>query len=215
MSNKKLEEIAQIINQHQLQSLARKEAMQDAREKAIQTKADVVEYILGGEDIDPSMPVSHYVLKSLYYHMLMDYTGDRFLFEKEPNAHSKALWRRVEAARQDSGLDAQTFLRAQFKWFNKHFGTYPRLMQLTTDDAIKRAVEFTGDVDKKVVGAQKAPVSRTEVLKETEKLIQSVMRAQKCTRLEFYQKFVLTGLYVIPEQFLRLDPVYKQAKEGQ
>lgn len=210
----KLREIKQIIHQHQLEYLARREKMQDARDRAITAKSIAVEYLLGGQDADPAMPVSHYVLKSLYYHMLLDYTGDRFLFEKEPNAHSKALWRRVESARQDSGLDPQTFMRAQFKWFDKTFGTYPRLMQLTTDDAVKRAVEFDGDAEKRVVGIKEPPVKRTEMLKETEKLIQSIMRAQKCTRLEFYQKFVLTGLQPIPDQFLRLDPVYRIAKEG-
>lgn len=210
--NDKLQEIVHIINQHQLQSLARKEAMQDARDRTVAAKADYVEYILGGKDVDPAMPVSHYILKSLYYHMLLDYTGDRYIFEKEPNAHSKALWKRVEAARQDSGADAQTFMRAQFAWFDKHFGTYPRLMQLTTSEAVKRAVEFEGNSEKRVVGVKEAPVKRTDMLKETEKLIQSIMRAQKCTRLEFYKKFVLTGLQPIPEQFLRLDPVYTQAK---
>lgn len=215
MNNKDLAHIAEIIKQHQMANLSHRERMQDARDKAISAKADALEHILGGENADPSMPVSHYLLKSLYYNMLMDYTGGGYLFETEPNAHSKALWKRVEAARQDSGVEPQTFMKAQFKWFDKNFGTHPRLMQLTTDDAVKRAIEFAGDADKKVVGAPKAPVKRTEMLKETEKLIQSVMRAQKCNRLEFYKRFVLTGVYPIPEAFLKLDPVYKQAKEGQ
>lgn len=210
----KIEEITEIIRKHQLKYHDRKHKTQDAKDNAVHLKAEAIARILGGEDEekDPSMPLEYYVLKSLYYHMLMDYTGNWFLFEKEPNAHSIAMWRRVEAARQDSGVDAQTFLKAQFDYFDEHFKTHPKLMQLTTEAAIERAIDFTGNKDKRVIGTRKVGLKRTDVFKETEKQIQTVMREHKCSRVEFYQKFVLTGLLIIPKEFIQLDPAYKQAK---
>lgn len=211
----KIEEIAEIIRKYQEQSKRKREAFKNAKENAFVSKQFIVEQIVEGDSLDPAMPVESYVLKALYYYMLIDYTGNHFLFETEPNAHSKALWKRVERARQDAGVDAQTYLKAQFEYFDNTFKTHPKLMQLTTEAAIERAVEYTGNKDKRIVGGRKAGLKRTDVFKEAEKQIQSVMREQKCTRVEFYQKFVLTGLLIIPKEFLQLDPAYKQAKGDQ
>lgn len=204
-------EILEILKKQQERSERAREAHQAARQLSLETKMAAVERMLSDEDFDETTPVAPIVLKALYYSMYLDYTGDRFLFAKEYNARSRALWTRVEETRQAAGVEPEVFMTAQFVYFHEAFKTYPRLPQLTTEEAVKRAREYAGKV-KRVVGAQPAPVNRADSFKQTEKLIQRTMRAQGIDRVEFYKRFILTGEMIVPEQFLRLDPAYKEAK---
>lgn len=205
--------IAEILRQHRLRSLARSEAFSKSQERRVANKASHVKHILRGEDHYSSVPVTLSSLKDIYYNMIHTYRGTTSFgsYPKEMNDSSVALWMRVEKARQEVGCDAERYIKAQFVWFDKKFGTTPTTMQLATEAAVERAKEFTGSTKGRVLGnARKAPISKADIFRESEKILQKMMAAQGCNREDFYRKFVLTGLYTFPKQFLNADPAYKK-----
>jgi hypothetical protein len=212
-----MSDILEILKQHKILSLRRSESFTAAKERHVADKASHVKCILGGEDPNSSIPIAVVSIRDRYYNMLKSYRGESVTFPKEMNKRSVALWTRVENARAQADCDAERYLKAQFSWFDKAFGRAPTLEQLATETAIDRALEFTGSTKGRVLGnIRKAPISKADVFRESEKTLQRMMAAQECTREEFYRKFILTGAFSLPKEFLGADPTYQRViKEWQ
>jgi hypothetical protein len=182
-------------------------------EKRVHNHAEQVKY--KDQNMNPDVPVSVVALRNKYYQYLENYTRRRHMFNIRMNKRSRALWIRVEKAQAESGKTQDEFLKAQFEWFHKKLGTYPKVEQLATQNAVERTKSSSGDTSVKEV-SNDIPhnASKVEILKQSEKLLQKMMKAQKCSREEFYKNFVLTGLYTFPEEFLNADPVWKKVKKN-
>lgn len=163
---------------------------------------------------DGTVPVEVVLLRSTYRSLLQSYSRKKNWAPAKPmNKRSINTWTRVEEARKRASVTHEEFLKAQFAWFHNAFGRAPTISQLATDKAIERAREY-------VHGGKPPPVSNpitrdikfegsmAEVFKYNERMLQSLLRAQKCTRAEFYRKFVLSGEFSFDPRFLQADPVY-------
>ena len=203
------------MRKRQERSLKRKESFKAMKEQEFEQKTESVKAILGGGNQYSAVPVELTTLRDLYFRMIQTYTGNTQYYSAEMSDRHVALWIRVEKARRTVGCDPERFLKAQFVWFDKAFGTSPTTQQLATEAAVERAREYTGSTEGKVLGnIRKAPVSKADVFRESEKTLQKMMAAQECTREEFYEKFVLTGLYSFPKEFLKADPAYQRVMKA-
>ena len=206
-----MSDIVEILRKHKLRKEARSEAFKKAQKNSIDSKMSTTKYVISGKDPNSSLPPEIVYLREKYYNMLRTYKGDGVSFSKEMNKRSVALWTRVERARKMSGCDPDRYLKAQFDWFDRTFGKAPTLEQLSTDTAIERAAEFAGPTEGKVLSnSRKAPVDKADVFRESERTLQKMLAAQNCTREEFYRKFILTGLFALPREFLKADPTYQR-----
>lgn len=206
-----MSDIVEILRKNQLARIARSEAYTKAQETSIDSKIATTTFILGGVDPNAGVPAPILYLREQYNRMLYAYKGTGLSFTKEMNKKSIALWTRVEKARAESGCDADRYLKAQFSWFDKTFGRAPTKAQLATSSAIERAAEFAGTTVGKVLGnSRSVPITKADVFRESEKTLQKMMAAQSCNREEFYRKFVLTGLFLLPKEFLGADPTYQR-----
>jgi hypothetical protein len=206
-------DIQEILKKNRLLKISRSERFTENQEQDVSSKASHVKRILGGEDTGDANPIALTVLKDTFYNMLSTYKGKFVSYPVAMNKKSLALWTRVENCRAQAGCDADRYLKAQFVWFDKAFGKAPTVEQLATETAIDRALEFTGSTKGRVLGNErKAPVSKADVFRESEKTLQKMMAAQGCNREEFYRRFVLTGIFGFPADFLRADPTYQRVK---
>jgi len=209
------EHILELLAKKRQNSLKRKEGFKKMKAEELENKESSVKRILGGENQYQAVPVKLTVLRDLYFTMLRAYTGNVQYYSAEMSDGQVALWMRVEKARCKTGCDPERYIKAQFAWFDNAFGTSPKPVQLASDAAVDRALEFEGSTKGRVLGnVRKAPVALADTFRESEKLLQKMMIAQKCNREEFYRRFVLTGVYMFPKEFLEADPVYKKAVEG-
>lgn len=208
-----MSDIQEILKRHRLLKIDLSERFTENQEQNVSNKASHVKRILGGEDSSAANPISLTLLKDTYYNMLSTYKGKFVSYPVDMNKKSLALWTRVESARAQADCDADRYLKAQFVWFDKAFGKAPTVEQLATETAIDRALEFTGSTKGRVLGNErKAPISKADMFRESEKTLQKMMAAQGCNREEFYRKFVLTGIFGFPDDFLRADPTYQRVK---
>lgn len=193
------------------QSLRRSISASEYTERRVRNNAAVAKEVLTGKRPSQDLPLEIRVLKDKYYSMLKDYTRSvQSMAPLEMNKRSVALWTRVEKARTAAGCSADKFLTAQFLWFDKAFGKAPSVEQLTTEAAIDRALEYTGEA-KRVVGNNiKHASDKVSVFRHSEQLVQDIMRAQGVTRVEFYKQFVLTGHFTLPKEFMEADPAYQE-----
>lgn len=206
-----MSDIKEILKQHQLKRLARGDRFSEMYDQHVSSNASTAIGVLGGQGSGSSVPISVVQIRAIYNKMLQSYTGHMPVLETKMNKKSTSLWTRVEKAVYQSGCDPERYLKAQFTWFDKAFGRPPTLSQLTTTAAIDRAVEFSGTTKGRVLGnMRKAPITKADTFRESEKLLQNMMTAQSCSREEFYKKFVLTGLYTFPKEFLGADPTYQR-----
>ena len=206
-----MNDIVEILKQNQLRKLARSESFAKAQETSIDNKLDTAKHVITGENPNPSLPVEIVYIRDKYYNMLNAYKGSGLAFSREMTGREITLWTRAEKARVASGCDIDRYLKAQFVWFDKAFGKAPTPVQLTTDTAVERAAEFAGTTVGKVLSnSRSAPVTKADTFRESEKTIQKVMIAQSCNREEFYRRFVLTGLFLLPKEFLGADPTYQR-----
>jgi len=206
-------DIQEILKKNRLLKISRSERFTENQEQDVSNKASHVKRILGGEDSGDATPIALTLLKDTYYNMLSTYKGKFVSHAVDMNKKSLALWTRVESCRAQADCDADRYLKAQFVWFDKAFGKAPTVEQLATETAIDRALEFTGSTKGRVLGnIRKAPISKADVFRESEKTLQKMMAAQGCNREEFYRKFVLTGIFGFPADFLKADPTYQRVK---
>lgn len=187
---------------------------QDFYRKRVEGKAREVKGILSGDNPNAGVPVEVVALRDLYYYMLESYTRKREVFGVRMNARSVSMWTRVEKAQKRSGCSQERFLKAQFDWFHKTFGKAPEPLQLATDGAVERACAYEGRTEGRHVSNDvRYKTTKADKFMQNEKLLQKMMSAQKCTREEFYRRFVLTGLYSFDPEFLKADPVYRKVQE--
>jgi hypothetical protein len=211
-----MSDIRSVLEQRSLRKLKKSIQFSEQREAAIAHHSQVAKAVLKGERLPSSLTFEAQALRTLYYSMLKDYAGEMFAVPTLPTKRAEALWKRVGEACKKSGCSPKKFMRAQFAWFDKVFGRAPQLIQLTTDAAVQRALEFSGNADRRIVGNNiNAKVSLADVFRQSEKLLRDMMRAQGCkTREEFYERFVLTELFVFPKEFLKADPAYRRVVDG-
>jgi hypothetical protein len=207
--------IIEVLRRRELETLKRSDAYSSVRSQRTHDHAKHVKQVLSGETISPEVPVSIQVLRDTYYNMLRSYQGNDYSYPTEMNKQSINLWTRVETARSKAGCLADKYIKAQFAWFHKKFGKAPTVEQLSTPGAVERALEFSGSTTGRVVGNNIIHKnSLAETFKQNEVLLQSMMKAQQCTRVEFYKRFVITGIYSFDTRFLEADPAYQKALNG-
>lgn len=208
--------IQELLKKRRLRSLKRKESYKKIKEQELEHKTESVKMILGGGNQYSAVPVALTTLRDLYFRMVQTYTGKEEYYSLDMSDGQVALWMRVEKARREADCDSERFLKAQFVWFDKAFGKAPTPLQLATETAVDRALEFTGSTKGRVLGnIRKAPVSKADVFRESERTLQKMMAAQNCNREEFYRKFVVTGIFGFPKEFLKADPAYQRVIENE
>ena len=175
-------------------------------------KAQAVKQMLKGETTGTGEHATEMSLATIYYRMLEDYTGKPNYAMAKWNAKSLAFWKRVAQAQEKSGAEPEEYIRAQFKWFDKAFGKPPDLVQLTTELAIQRAADYAASDEKnsrRVVGAQQLKVPFADLMRQCEKQVLDICRANKMDRETFYRTLVKPGIVPLRNQFLDSDPVLK------
>lgn len=207
-----LTDIISTLEAQRIQTLERSERYSDLRVEATRARGEAFKSLVTGVPQGVALLPAAAILRKHYYDMLSTYRGGSFAFSKALTKRGAALWMRVLVAQQASGVPAEQFIRAQFVWFHKAFGKEPAVTQLATEAATNRAVEVGGTAKRNVVSNNKpAAVSLAEVFRESERLVQDIMRAQKCVSREaFYRDFVLTGVFCLPEKFLQADPAWRK-----
>lgn len=208
--------VIEAIRERKLRSLKASITYCDTRDRMLREKAEATKALIGkGADtakIDPRVMK----MSSLYYKMLDEYYAKSQI--RMPHSYSKraiAMWKRVADSCEQSEVEPESYIRAQFAFFHKAFGKPPELSQLATDNARTRAREFSGKPAAKVIGNDiKHTANFADKMRAAEAHMQNICRAQSMTRLEVYTKLVIPGLVVLPPEYLKADPVYKQALES-
>ena len=202
------------FRERQTQQLTRSIQGAEQFEKRVEKKAEYVKELLTGDNPNVGVPAEVVAFRDLYVVFLERYTGGKaYQFTGKMSSQAISLWTRAESARKRANVSQERFIKAQFVWFTKVFGTHPKPVQLTTEGAIDRAKDFTGETSGKVAPIAVAhKISLPALFRENEKLLQKMMKAQKCSREEFYVRFVLTGVYSLSKEFLEADPVYQKVR---
>lgn len=201
--------MVEVLRRKRLNSVRRSVSSSEARENIIHNKASITKDLIGAnnginEDVQIESRLSY-----LYYSMKSKYDNRSLHSLVVQTDKSKAYWERVGVACKQSEVDPDRYMKAQFSYFHKTFGTTPELSQLATEAAIQRARDFTGQTKGNVVGNNvPANVSLGAVFARCEKQLREMCRAQSCNREEFYRRFVCTGVFTFPEEFLKRDPTY-------
>lgn len=155
-------------------------------------------------------------LRSEYYRSL-----DRYYHKSKSSVNfstvtekSVQFWRKVNENREKAGVDALTYIKAQFAWFHQHFGSIPSLPSLLSQNAVKRAVEYgSNQIKSNIVSSAIDHKSElADVLRSTDELIRRIMKAHNLTKEQFYRNLVLTGEFPVAKAYLDSDPVYKAVK---
>jgi len=203
-----------VLRQKRLNSARRSVNASELRENAVHNKANITKDLIGANNgIDEDTQLESR-LSYLYYSMKSKYDNKSLQSLVVHSDKSKAFWQRVAAVCKQSEVDPDRFMKAQFSYFHKTFGTTPDLPQLTTEAAIQRARDFTGQTKGNVVGNNiPADVSLGAVFARCEKQLREMCRAQKCNREEFYRRFVCTGVFTFPNEFLMRDPTYLEVAD--
>jgi len=206
-------DILSVVRAQKLASLNRSIAGSENHEKrvaglAAKTTALLTGGVIGGHTDN----LEEYMMRDTYYHILEEYNRKpNFSPHDAFTPRGLALWKRATAALKSSGVDRETFVRAQFTWFHDKFRTAPTPVQLTTNEAVVRAASVkpqqgvrTNNIEAKI------PIG--DLFKRCEKQMADLMRAQNMSREDVYRKLVLSGLAVFPEKFLNADPVWRKVK---
>lgn len=205
--------IRDAIREQKLKTLRKSLSYSEAVERHTHEQAVRTKELLTGQlstELSPDV-----LLRDAYFKQHASYTGKTsYAMKSEQTKKSKALWERVAAKWQQSGVSPDDYIKAQFMWFDKNFGKAPTVVQLATDAALDRAREMPKTVVHRVVGVQEVKVDFAQLMRDTEKQMQTLMRANNLTREQVYTNLVLTGIYSFPKEFLNADPIYKKLTEG-
>lgn len=203
--------IREALVKRDLRKLDAQESRREAYEDRVRRLAESLKSQESG-GLTLSAPVE--VLRTAYYSYLNSYKRSHSFAERRVTKRAIALWERVEKAQRAAGVDASTFIEAQFVWFHKAFGKSPTLEQLTTEAAVERAKDYTLSISRPVSNDIKVEVDLSERWKQAEDLVQRTIEAQGCSRVEFYRKFVISRIFTLPKDFLKADPAYTEALNG-
>jgi hypothetical protein len=203
-------DILAAVAEQRLVHVKRSVASSEAHAKRVQGLATRAQVMLSnGMAGVPSAQIEEYLLRDMYARVLTEYTRKpQFAYHsQEFTPRGLALWRRAVKALKASGVDRETFVRAQFTWFDKTFRTAPTPVQLTTDEAVVRAASVKPEAVR--TNNVAADISVGDLFRRCEKQMSDLMRVQRMTREEVYTKLVKNGLAIFPAQYLNADPVWR------
>lgn len=208
------ENIMDALREHQLSKVKRSIASSESHEKKVSNTAARTAAVLTGQVFGNGEHMDEYRLRDLYFRELeryerkshMEYAGQPF------TPRGLSLWKRVAKAWRASGVDYETFVKAQFTYFHDTFRKAPTSQQLTTDAAVVRAASVAPKAV--VTNNLAADINIADLFKRCEKQMNDVMRAQNMTREEVYTRLVVTGFVAFPEKYLNADPVWRKIKNG-
>lgn len=156
-----------------------------------------------------SLPEVH--MRTLYHAAVEKYhQKHRVQVPAAMNNRSKALWKRVVSVQSRSSVSPEQFIKAQFAYFDKHFGCAPKVYQLTTEAAIERADNFGDTKTSAVSGGVEYKLDKAEKFRLADKTLLKVQRAQGLSREEVYRNLVIPGHLFISPEFLKIDPTYSK-----
>jgi hypothetical protein len=187
----------------------------DTRDRIIRDHAQVVKEVINSDGSRDS--ASHTVegqLSFLYRKMWQEYYQRPLVrYPKIMSKRGIAFWGRVAKNCDKAGVTPEVYMRAQFNWFHRKFGRPPELLQLATENALSRVVEFLAQGKNpatKVIGNDIRPEEdKASLFRRCEKQLRDICRAQKLSREDFYRKLVVSGLVSFPQEFLDMDPIYR------
>lgn len=194
---------------------ARSERGREMYIKSVQQRAeDVKQRKLSGETSGENR-LPEVQMRTLYFSFVEKYHQKRRVpIPAAMNNRSKAVWKRVVTVQARSKVSPEQFIKAQFAYFDKHFGCAPKIFQLTTEAAIERADNFGNTKATAVSGGVAYKLDKVEHFRVAEQTLLKVQRAQGLSREEVYRNLVIPGHLFIAPDFLKIDPVYsKVAKE--
>lgn len=208
-------DIIAAVQAQRLATLNRSITATENHERRVSNLAIQTSVLLNGDAALHTENLEEYCARTAYYRMLEEYTRKPYhgLTGQAFTPKGLSLWKRVTTALKASGVDLDTFLRAQFTWFHEKFRTAPTPVQLTTDAAVVRAASVTPAQVRTSNIEAKIPIG--DLFRRCEKQMADLMRAQKLSREEVYRNLVLTGLAVFPEKFLNADPTWKKVKSNE
>ena len=165
---------------------------------------------LSGEKSDENR-LPEVQMRTLYFSAVEKYYQTRKVtIPAAMNNRSKALWKRVVTVQARSRVSPEQFMKAQFAYFDKHFGCAPKIFQLTTEAAIERADNFGNTKTSAVSGGVEYKLNKADNFRVAEQTLLKVQRAQGLSREEVYRNLVIPGHLFIAPEFLKIDPVYSK-----
>lgn len=201
-------DVISTLRQRKLTALNRSFAQSERYDRELHQRAERATAVINGTNPHAGKPhFEAYTLRDIYNRELETYTRQK-VFTTEMNARALSLWQRVAKAWAASGVDMETFVKAQFTYFHNVFRTHPTAVQLTTDGAVVRAASVKPE--KVMTNNIPANIDLGELFKRCEKQMAEIMRAQKLTREEVYRKLVLTRLVAFPAAYLNADPAWRK-----
>lgn len=182
----------------------------------VRNRAEVVKQrkLLGEQSEENRIPEVQ--MRALFMGMSEKYHQKRKIdLPADMTKRGVALWKRVVSVQKRSEKSPEQFLKAQFAYFDKHFGCAPKLYQLTTEAAIERANGFGNTKTSTVSGGVEYKLGKAEQYRAAESTLLRVQRAQGLSREEVYRNLVIPGHLFISPDFLKIDPTYsKVVKDG-
>lgn len=205
------ESMMELLRKKRATSNSRSIAMSESSDIQLHNKAEAAKEQLGNTSGIEEQTAYIAQLSHHYYDMQAKYSNKRVVTRPKESKKRTQFWSRVQEACKVSEVSPERYMKAQFDYFHVAFGTTPKMANLATDAAIERAKAYDGKTSGKIVGnAIEAGVSLGSVFARCEKQVRDIMRAQRVTREEYYQRFVLTRLIAMPQEFLNADPVYRK-----
>lgn len=205
-------DVISVIKAQKLSALNRSISQTERHEREVSARAVRATAIVSGPQQEGKEHYKQYMLRELYNRELESYSRKRVFVAPEMNARALALWTRVVKAWEESGVDADTFVKTQFTYFHNVFRTAPTVVQLTTDAAVLRANSVK--VQPVMTNNIPAQIATGDLFIRCEKQMSEVMRAQRMTREEVYRKLVRNHLVMFPAVYLNADPVWRSVCEG-
>jgi len=205
------ENIIEHLKKKKLTSVKRSIASSDANEQYLHAKAQIVKNKLNKAIQEPAEDVLITLLANYYYVSKANYTSSNVHTRVDMSARRKAFWVRVASCCKKSGVTPEVFIKAQFAFFHKAFGTIPKLPNLATEAAVDRARAFVGNTLLIKGSTKQANLDLSALFSRTDLQIRSICKAQGMSRLDFYKNLVITGELCLPKEYLSADPVYKKA----
>lgn len=204
-ASKKRKSIIEEMRERRLKSLHASHRFQDHREQVAREQAERAKNVKNQTYLDEER------MRELYYSSLRIYKQDKNItYAMALKGRSLSLWQRVVAKQKESGVDPEDFMKAQFEWTNRNFGTWPRISQLATDNAVIRAQNFKGLSGNVVASSIEVKSDLATTFATANKYLLQICRKQKMTREEVYRNLVLPGIITLPKEFLAADPAYQK-----
>jgi len=180
----------------------------DHSNKATHEKSEYVKSAIKSDFKD--FPTKAIAAREAYYNCYTYYKRTAPRAFSTPTKRNFSLWVRMSAAIEKAEVDPVVYMKKQFEFYHKVFGTLPKPHFLTTDAAVSRVRESVAN-NEPTVAVRSIPSEGADLattFRRCEDMIRSVARTHSLTREEVYTRFVLTGLLPLPDIFLKADSVY-------